>query len=310
MLKQKNILITGVTGFIGKHLAKKLQRLDANVFGISRSHRGKNTYMLDICNYSDLEKFIIEHKISICFHLAGESIVEKGQKEPYATFSTNITGTLNILEIARKHSLERVIITSSSHIYGDNNVPYLESYFPRPSRPYETSKTCTDLIAQSYATSFNLPVLIPRFVNIYGPGDKNFTRLIPKTIKAIFLNEPVTMWGGKAVRDYLYISDAVNAFLQLATVDMNNIKENNIVNFGGDNIISVEELIHMIVRLSGKKKRITIIRHQRPYELRKQFVSFAKANKSLLWEPQISLEEGIKKTITWYEAYFSRNVAV
>lgn len=299
-IKNKNILITGINGFVGKHLNKRLSSLGANVFGISTKVDNKNISKVNILDYESLEKVVQERRIQICYHLAGESLVESGQNDPLNTFKVNIDGTLNILEIARKNNLEKVIIASTSHVYGRNKVPYLESYTPRPSRSYETSKACTDLIAQSYSETFNLPVLIPRFVNIYGPGDLNFTRLIPKTIRAILLGTPTKMWGGEALREYLFIDDAIDAYLKLASLDLDLIGENKIFNFGSGNIISVSELIKKIIKLS--KKRITIkkIARGRTLEIEEQYVSFEKAKRMLKWRPKTSLDEGLRKTIVWY----------
>src|SRR3989344_8782410 len=203
--KGKNILITGITGFIGKALAKRLKSQGANVFGISRSIKGdKENLKANILDYPVIDKFIKDSDIDICFHLASASLVEEGQTHPYQTFKVNTEGTLNILESARNNNLEKVIIASTSHVYGKNKIPYFESYMPRPTRPYETSKACTDIIAQSYSKSFNLPILIPRFVNIYGPGDLNFQRLIPKTIKSVLGNSEPKMWGGKGGCGYFF----------------------------------------------------------------------------------------------------------
>jgi CDP-glucose 4,6-dehydratase len=219
-LKGTNILVTGARGFVGQNLVKRLEELGAHVFGISHTSGSKNIIKASVLEYDKIHRLIKNKKISLCFHLAGEALVEAGQQHPYDTFKTNIEGTLNILEIARVEKMDRVIVASSSHVYGKNKVPYFEGYTPRPSRPYETSKACTDLIAKSYADTFNLPVLIPRFVNIYGPGDRNFNRLIPRTIQTILTNVSPTMWGGDAMRDYLYIDDAINAYIALATVDI------------------------------------------------------------------------------------------
>lgn len=224
-IEGKRVLITGVTGFVGKALEKRLGELGAKVFGISRSiNNDKKNLRANILDYSTINNFIIDSKIQICFHLASESLVEAGQKDPYLTFKINIEGTLNILESARKNNLEKIIIASTSHVYGKNKVPYLESYMPRPTRPYETSKACTDIMAQSYAESFYLPVLIPRFVNIYGPGDLNFQRLIPKTIKSVLGGLSPTMWGGEAIRDYLFIDDAIDAYLLLAKINISKLE--------------------------------------------------------------------------------------
>lgn len=210
---------------------------------------------------------------------------------------------MNILESARNNNLEKVIIASTSHVYGKNKVPYVESYMPRPTRPYETSKACTDLIAQSYATSFNLPVLIPRFVNIYGPGDLNFQRLIPKTIKNVLENCSPTMWGGGTMRDYLFIDDAIEAYLLLAKITINKVGENRVFNFGSFNIISVEDLIKKIIKIAQKNVTVKKIIEKRDGEISSQYVSFKKAMKLLNWKPKTSLDEGLKKTIAWYAKY-------
>jgi len=231
IFQEKNILITGINGFVGSHLARALEEKGAKVWGISRSVKKGNIIKANIIDYSKINEIIEEKKIVMCFHLAAESLVESGQEDPYHTFKTNIIGTINILEAARKNNLERVIIASSSHVYGDNPLPYKEDYPPKPSRPYETSKTSIDLIAQSYADTFGLPVLISRFSNIYGPGDFNFNRLIPKTIKSALSDENPQMWGGGAVRDYIYIDDAVDGYLKLAVLPISSLEKNRIFNF-------------------------------------------------------------------------------
>lgn len=303
-LRNKNILITGINGFVGKYLSAKLLSVGANVYGISRNGGNKNILKASILNFSLLNSYIKKKNIQICFHLAGESLVEAGQKNPHSTFKTNTLGTLNILESSRLNNLEKIIMSSTVHVYGKNKLPYFESYVPRPSRPYETSKACTDLIAQSYADSFNLSVLIPRFTNIYGPGDLNFNRLIPKTIKSVLSNKSPYMWGGEGIRDYLYIDDAVDAYIKLALVDLKKVGSNKIFNFGSDNKISVKDIIRKIIFISGKSTKIKKIKEQRSEEIKAQYVSFNKAIKFLNWNPKVNLDSGIKKTISWYDNYF------
>lgn len=300
-LKDKKVLITGITGFVGSHLAKNLEVLGASVYGISKSHEDEKILKANILDYKAIDSFICDNKITICFHLAGESLVESGQKNPFNVFKVNTEGTLNVLEIARNRKLERVIIASTAHVYGKNKTPSFEGYTPRPSRPYETSKACTDLIAQSYATTFNLSVLIPRFVNIYGPGDMNFTRLIPKTMRSILTGVPIKIWGGNARRDYLFIDDAIEAYIKLASVDINTIGQNRIFNFGGGNRISVEEVMGKIIELYGKKIEIEKIADERIAEISEQYVSSRKAEKILCWKPAVSFEGGLKKTFYWYK---------
>lgn len=301
-LRKKRILITGATGFVGSHLVRKLKLLGADVYGIAKDTTVRNIFKINILDVSAIDELIKKLDIEICFHLAGESLVESGKKDPYHTFKVNIEGTLNILESARKHGLEKVIIASTSHVYGHNKLPYYEGYAPRPTRPYETSKACTDLIAQSYASSFNLPVLIPRFVNIYGPGDLHFTRLIPKTIKDVLSNISPKMWGGEAVREYLFIDDAIDAYIKLAKADLISLRNNRVFNFGSGIRISVKDLIKKIIYLSGKHLKIENVDTGRSSEILSQFVSSNKAKKLLAWEPKMALEEGLKRTLSWYAA--------
>jgi CDP-glucose 4,6-dehydratase len=305
--KNKHILITGISGFVGKHLAEKLEKKGAVVYGISRTTKAKRIFTGDIQDIDLIEKINKKYKIDICFHLAAEALVESGQKDPYKTFRTNIEGTLNILESARRNNLSRVIIASTSHVYGSNPLPFKEEYPPKPSRPYETSKTCVDLIAQSYADSFNLPVLISRLSNIYGPGDVNFKRLIPKTVRTVLSNESPEMWGGGAVREFIYIDDAVNAYLKMALAPMSSIEKNRIYNFGTGKRYSVKDVIEKIIALSGKDVTITKIADERTDEIKAQYVSSAKARRVLKWAPKTPFDKGLHKTIVWYKENFFKD---
>src|SRR5258706_2423753 len=218
--KNKNILVTGASGFVGHHLFNALEKEGANVWGFSRNTSDKKIIKMNVINFRQLDAFIKDKKINILFHLAGTSLVEEGQSDPYNTFNINFNGTLNVLESARLNKINKIIIASTAHVYGNSIPPFQETDFARPSRPYETSKACSDLLAQSYADTFNLPVFIGRFVNIYGPGENNYSRLIPKTIKAVLRGEDVEMWGGNALREYLYINDAINAYLKMAVTEI------------------------------------------------------------------------------------------
>ena len=301
---KKPVLITGINGFIGSHLAEALEKRGAIVWGITRSKETNRAIKANIIDYSRIDEIIKEKQIAICFHLAAESIVESGQEDPYQTFKINTLGTLNILESTRKNNLEKLIIASTSHVYGNNPLPFKEEYSPKPSRPYETSKTCIDLIAQSYAEIFNLPVLITRFCNIYGPGDINFNRLIPKTVKSVLADISPTMWGGGAVREYMYIDDVVAGYMQLAEVPIETVGKNRIFNFGTGHRFSVQQVMKKVIKASGKNLQIEKIPGGRPMEIEAQYVSSAKAKKLLHWSANISFDEGLEKTIVWYKDYF------
>lgn len=297
VVRGKRVLVTGAGGFVGTHLAKKLVSVGADVVATSRQRDG-----IDVTRKETLEP-IFKQKLAVVFHLAGEAIVEAGQEAPYETFRTNIMGTLNILELSRMYGVQRVIIASSVQVYGAGLPPFREDDPPLPSRPYETSKTATDLLAQSYADSFGLPVVIPRFVNIYGPGDTHFTRLIPKTLDHLVKNKPMPLWGGSAKREYLYIDDATQAYLLLATISDAKLERNRIFNFGTDLPVSVRDLIQTIGTLAGTPVRLVRSGHVREHEISDQYVSWEKAGRILGWKPKVSLTEGLKRTIDWYKQY-------
>lgn len=305
--KNNNILITGITGFIGSALAERLRALGAIVYGVSRTFQNKYIFKADIHDFLSIDQIIKSNNINVCYHLAATSLVESGQINPYDTFRINLLGTLNILESARKNNLKKIIIASTSQVYG-NKPPFKEVDQVISSRPYETSKICTDLIAQSYVNTFNLPVLISRCVNTYGPNDLNLSRLIPKTINSILHDQAPKMWGeGNIVRNYLFIDDVINAYICLTKVNIKTVDKNRIFNFGSNNSISVKDLMQKIINLFKNDMEIKKIDDGRNNEIKEQYVSWSKAKKILGWEPKINLDIGLTKTIKWYEEYFKKS---
>lgn len=305
----RTVLVTGASGFVGSHLVKKLISKKSKVITLSekgiKSSTGTQDEIGSVENFEKLNDIIKKYKINTIFHLAAQPIVEVGQTNPTKTFEVNIKGTWNILESARGNNIQKIIIASTVHVYGNNpKVPFKEEYFPQPSRPYETSKACADLLAQSFADTYNLPVEIPRFVNIYGPADFHFSRLIPKVIKSILKGENPRVWDVGSIRDFLYIDDAVRAYFMLAEKNFHNGRRVRVFNFGTDKPISIVNLVKKIIKIAKQdftNVKIESIPSDRSNEIIRQYVSSAKAKKELGWYPQTSLQEGLSKTYKWYK---------
>ncbi len=293
--KNKNILITGASGFVGSHLKKRLLNYGSKV----------NEIVGNIADKELVNRTFKSKKFNFCFHLAAQTLLDKAGIDPASTFEINIKGTWNILEATRQNRLDGIIIASTTHVYGKNKLPFLEEYYPRPAGPYETSKACADMIAQTYANYYSLPVAIARFVNIFGPGDQN-DRIVPKTIKLLMQNKAPEIYSDETTRDYMYVEDAVSAYLTLAEKlrDLK-IKDSNIIfNFGTGKHYSNLKIIEQIIKLYSSVKHIpVIIKKERKLEVVNQYVSIEKAKKYLKWKPEFDLNQGLRKTIDWYKSY-------
>jgi len=317
--KNKKVLVTGGNGFVGANLSNRLAKMGARVFILEKntlkskkllknevSIFGKKRELIigDICNKKFIENIFNTNDFEICFHLAAKPLVLEGNadKSPLSVFKVNIMGTLNILEAVRKNKKVGLIIASTSHVYGKNKLPFLEEYFPKPSSPYETSKACADILAQTYKNYYALPIAIARFINIYGPGDLN-KRIIPKTIKLLFQNKPPILYDTKTKRSYLYIDDAIDGYITLAE-NLNKLpkKDSNIIfNFGTSEIYSSKDLMKKIMFLMNKSNvKPDIVTGVRKKEIATQYLSIKKAKKILGWYPKFSLERGLEKTIEWH----------
>lgn len=241
--KGKVVLITGANGFLASHLTLCLLEKKAAVIGIIKEEipssflnlklkekKYKNLKLIkgDIVNYVLIRKYFKVYQPDFCFHIAAQAIVGKANKSPIPTFKTNIQGTWNILEAVREICPDiKVIVASSDKAYGEHKkLPYLEEAALQALHPYDASKACTDILARTYAHTYNLTVSVTRCANIYGPGDLNFSRIIPDTIRSAILNkDPVIRSDGTPLRDYIYIKDIVDAYLCLAKALFLNKKE-------------------------------------------------------------------------------------
>ena len=303
-IRGKKIVVTGGAGFIGSHLVADLIALKNKVVIIDNlsSGRKENIHIRD----KKISIIFKKENPNILFHLAAQPLVEEAYKNPFKTIETNVIGTVNILEICRKRgNLESIIVVSSDKAYGKSvTLPYKETHPLQGDHPYDTSKSASDLIATTYAKTYDMPIAITRFSNVYGPGDYNFSRLIPGIIKSIIKNEEFLIRSnGKMVREYTYVKDITNGCIKLAQ-EATKFK-GEAFNFGSKDIFSVTEGIKKIQKILEVKINYKILDIAKN-EIPAQYLDWAKAKAKLEWQPKTSFEKGIKETFVWYKD-LSRN---
>ncbi|CEG11086.1 putative sugar dehydratase/epimerase YfnG [groundwater metagenome] len=311
--KGKNVLVTGGNGLVGSHIVEELLWNNANVIVLIRSQNPKSYFVTEgldkktILAYGDLKDFkrihdiISKYEIEYIFHLGAQPIVPTALINPVETFGTNINGTINVLESARLcNSVKGIVVASSDKAYGiSKELPYTEETQLKGTFPYDVSKTCTDLLAQSYFKTYNVPITIARFGNIYGPGDLNFNRIIPGAIKATLLNETLKIRSdGKMIREYLYVKDVADGYLMLC--ENINKSKGEAFNLSNGLKLSVLEVIERISQAINKKINYKILNIAKN-EIYEQHLSTEKVEKFFGWRTKYSFEDGIKKTVKWYE---------
>lgn len=308
MAKGKKILITGGAGFIGSRLANKLKLRGHNIIVADNLSSGRKEnissgikfYKTDVRDRKIADIFEKE-KPEIVFHLAAQPLVVQAYKNPFEAIETNVMGTVNVLEACRKQkNIESIVVVSSDKAYGKSEkLPYKETYCLKGDHPYDASKSAADLIAQTYFKTYNMPVSTTRFSNVFGPGDFNFSRIIPGILEAVIKDkEFLVRSDGKMVREYTYIDDIVEGCIKLAQNAENNKGE--AFNFGSKNIFSVENLIKEIGKILGKKIKYKILNTAKN-EIPAQYLDWTKAQKMLNWRPETSLEAGINESFKWYK---------
>ncbi|MBS0603532.1 MAG: GDP-mannose 4,6-dehydratase [Verrucomicrobia bacterium] len=321
----KNVFVTGATGFLGYWLTKALVQEKANVVTLvrdhdpqsalfrSKLHRKTRVVQGALEDYASLERAINEHEIDTVFHLGAQTIVGTALRNPLPTFESNIRGTYNLLEACRQHKglVKRIVVASSDKAYGSSTVlPYTEEMPLRGQHPYDVSKSCTDLLSYTYYQTYGLPVVVARCGNLFGGGDLNWSRLIPGTIKNFHLKTaPVIRSDGTYTRDYLYVEDAVYAYLMLA---FNAHKENicgQAFNFGPNSPYSVLDIVIALQRLMNCSDLPPKILNEAREEIRDQSLDSQKAKQALGWQPLFNLEDGLQRTVQWYGNYFQESLA-
>tara|TARA_B100000686_G_C16798624_1_gene984247 strand:- start:691 stop:1665 length:975 start_codon:yes stop_codon:yes gene_type:complete len=316
---QRNVFITGATGFLGSWLAERLVYLKANVTILDRDYIPQSRLNREsitvsrvkgcLEDYDVLERSLNEHEIQTVFHLGAQTIVGIANLSPLSTFEANIRGTYHLLEACRRIGhVENIVIASSDKAYGEQTqLPYDETFSLIGSHPYDVSKSCADLIARSYFLSYQLPICITRCGNFYGGGDLNFNRLIPGTIRSVLKGEaPLIRSDGQSIRDYFYVEEAVSAYILLAEKMKDLPIQGEAFNFSNEIQKTALEIVELILDLMGCKGLRPEILRQASNEIPKQYLSAAKARKILSWDHQFSLEDGLRKTISWYKDFLPK----
>lgn len=319
--ENQNVFITGSSGFLGSYLTGELISKRASVTSLVRDwvpdsrfifsdiFKKVNVVRGEIEDYALLERILNEYEIEVVFHLAAQTIVETANRNPISTFEANIRGTWNLLEACRRNPLvKRIIIASSDKAYGvQKELPYSENTPLQGNHPYDVSKSCADLVAYSYYNTYKLPLCITRCGNFYGGGDINFNRIIPGTIRSVIYNEqPVIRSDGSYIRDYIYIKDAVSAYLLLAEKMGDESLLGEAFNFSNEIQITVLELTRKILSLMGREDLEPIIKNKADKEIKHQYLSSEKAKTKLNWQPLYTLDQGLQETIAWYKEFFAK----
>jgi CDP-glucose 4,6-dehydratase len=316
-LSGRSILVTGAYGLLGGWLVKTLLDGGARVVAVRRDDTvGSPLEVMeladrvsvvhgDICTDGLVARALSEYEIDSVFHLAAQTIVPTANRGPESTFETNIRGTWMVLEACRRHRTERVIVASSDKAYGPHaELPYREEFALQARYPYDVSKAAADLLARSYWHTWQLPVAVTRFANLYGGGDTNRSRLVPEAVTAALAGRPpVVRSDGSPERDFLYVEDAVSAYLAIweALAPGLHGAAGEAFNAGGGRSHRVLDVVELVCRLAGTGVAPDVQGAGTPAgEIDRQWVDYSKLKDLTGWEPQVSLEDGLKRTLDWH----------
>jgi CDP-glucose 4,6-dehydratase len=320
--RDRRVFVTGATGLLGSWLAARLVSVGADVVVLIRdwvpeselfqNEAAQATTIVrgDLTDQELLERLLNEYEIETVFHAAAQTIVGTANRSPISTFESNIRGTWCLLEAVRRLPLiKQVIVASSDKAYGSHDeLPYHEDAPLQGKHPYDVSKSCADLIAQSYAHTFDLPICITRCGNLFGGGDLNWNRLIPGTIRSATRAEsPIIRSDGTYIRDYFYVEDAAIAYMMLAE-KMAKQPEicGHAFNFSNEIQMNVLDVTRHVLRLMGRDDLTPTILNEAGNEIPHQYLSAEKARNTLGWKPAFTLDDGLKRTIGWYQSFFAK----
>lgn len=313
--RHRSVLVTGGTGLLGGWLIEALLARGASVVCLvrdgvpqSRFHtdgidRRVITCQGDVTDQATLERVIGEHEVRSVFHLAAQTIVGIANRNPVSTFQSNILGTWAVLEACRRSPLvSEVVVASSDKAYGEQvDLPYREDAPLQGRSPYDVSKSCADLLAQSYAATWATPVVVTRCGNFFGGGDLNWNRLIPGTIRSLLAGEPpLVRSDGTFVRDYVYVEDGAEAYIRAAeALAANRDLAGRAYNFSLERPLTVLQMVKLISEATRVALEPVIL-NEATNEIPAQYLDSTRARQELGWAPKVGLEEGLRRTVDWY----------
>ncbi|MCX7910527.1 MAG: NAD-dependent epimerase [Endomicrobia bacterium] len=332
------ILITGVAGFIGFHLAKKLLNENEEVVGVDNlnsyydvnlklsrlkqleSYKNFKFFRFDLKETRDVFSIFEKEKIDYILHMAAQAGVRYSLENPYQYIDSNITATVNLFEAVRKYSIKHFILASTSSVYGANKlIPFsVHHNVDHPISLYAATKKSAEVISHYYSAVFGIPTTIVRFFTVYGPWGRPDMAIFIFT-KNILENKPIDVYNyGKMKRDFTYIDDVVEAVVRI----MNKIPQPNIswsgteqdpsfsfapykiYNVGNNKPIELLEVIEIIEKYLGKKAKKNLLPIQ-PGDVVETYADIEDLIRDIGFKPSTSIEVGIRNFIEWYKEYYN-----
>jgi CDP-glucose 4,6-dehydratase len=321
-MKIRTAFVTGSTGLVGSWLVRRLLSDGVRTIALVRDWdpqseliRSGDIHRCTVVSgrledFDTLERALSEHEVDTVFHLGAQAIVGTAYRSPLLTFESNIRGTYNLLDACRIHKdlVKRVVVASSDKAYGEATVlPYTEDMPANGRHPYDVSKSCTDLLAHTYAATYGMNVAVARCGNIFGGADLNWSRIIPGTIRLVLEGQaPELRSDGTFTRDYIYVEDVVDAYLSLAEHAERGDVGGQAFNFSPERQMSVLELVQMILEAMGREDLKPVILNTAKAEIKDQYLDASKARSVLGWAPKYTVRQGLDITVDWYRTYLGK----
>ncbi len=318
--RHRPVAVTGAMGFVGSHLVAELVRAGAEVVVLVRDDvpptptvkdwRGKASEVQgQLQDQALMERFLGEFEVRTVFHLAAQTQVRVANNNPVSTFDSNIRGTWTLLEACRRTpGIEQIVVASSDKAYGDQpTLPYTEDMPLLATHPYDVSKAAADLVCMSYRKTYGLPLSMSRCGNFFGPGDTNWDRLVPGTIRSLLAGErPIVRSDGSPTRDYIHVADGASAYVCMAEKMADDpAAVGEIFNFSVESPMNVIDLVELVRKAAGRMDLEPVVQAGARNEIQDQFLSSEKARRVLGWTPRMSMDEALSSTVDWYRDFLA-----